>query len=153
MNLPIEASLVQFQKHGVRFHYPDIWQLEESVNDDDDIVITVSSDGTCFWSIHILNDSPPPPEVIKSCVDAFAEEYDDADATRAERWLAEMPAYAREVEFSCYELMNTASLQSVRTRDFTLLVFWQGTDHELEQYRPLLESMTESVHADSLLDE
>jgi len=152
MNLPIEASLVQFQKHGVKFHYPDIWQLEEAGSDDDDIVITVSSDGTCFWSIHILSNSPPPPQVVASCVAAFTDEYDDAEATVTERWLAEMPAYARDVEFSCYELMNTSSMQSVRTNDFTLLVLWQGTDHELEEYRPILDAMTDSVRADSLQD-
>ena len=69
-----------------------------------------------------------------------------------ERFLAEMPAYARDVEFSCYELMNTSSMQSVRTSDFTLLVLWQGADHELEEYRPVLDAMTDSVRADSLQD-
>lgn len=152
MDLPIEASLVQFRKHGIRFHYPDIWQLEEGGLEDDDIVITVSSDGTCFWSIHILSNSPPPPQAIESCVAAFTDEYEDAEVTPVERWLAEMPSYAREVEFSCYELMNTASMQSVRTGDFTLLVLWQGTDHELKEYQSLLELMTDSVRADSLLD-
>ena len=109
MNHPIEASLVQFQNHGVHFCYPDVWQLEEVGSDDDDILITVSGDGTCFWSIHILSNSPPPPQVIESCVAAFTDEYEDADATVSERLLAEMPAYARDVEFSCYDLMNTAS--------------------------------------------
>lgn len=152
MNHPIEASLIQFQNHGVHFCYPDVWQLEEVGSDDDDILITVSGDGTCFWSIHILSNSPPPPQVIESCVAAFTDEYEDADATVSERLLAEMPAYARDVEFSCYDLMNTASLQSVRTSDFTLLVLWQGADHELEEYRSVLEAMTDSVRADSLRD-
>ncbi len=151
MNIPIESSLVPFQKYGVRFYYPDIWDLEES-GDDDDIVLTVSSDGTCFWSLHILQQCPPPPQVIESCVVAFTEEYDDAEATTTETTLAEMPAASREVEFSCFEMMNTASLRSVRTSDFTLLVLWQGTDHELEEYRQLLEYMSASVRADSLLD-
>jgi hypothetical protein len=152
MNLPIEASLVLFQKHGVRFLYPDIWELEESETDDS-IVITVSSDGTCFWSMHILHHCPPPPQVVESCVAAFTEEYDDADQTPAERQLAEMRAFARDVEFSCFELMNTAALQCVRTTEFTLLVLWQGTDHELVEFRDLLESMTDSVRAESLLDD
>lgn len=153
MNIPIESSLVPYEKHGVRFFYPDIWELEEAAGEDDDIVISVSSDGTCFWTLHILHNSPPPPQVIDSCVAAFVEEYDDAEATSAERKLAEMPAAAQDVEFACFEMMNTASLQSVRTSDFTLLVLWQGTDHELDEYRQLLEYMTASVRADSLLDE
>lgn len=152
MNIPIEASFVLFHDHGVQFVYPDIWGLEEST-EDGDVVISVSSGGTCSWSIHILHSCPPPPQVIESCVAAFTEEYEDADVTPAKRQLAEMPADARDVEFSCFELMNTACLQSVRTTDFTLLVLWQGTDHELVEYRELLESMTNSVRADSLLDD
>lgn len=152
MNIPIEASLIPFQKHGIQFQYPDIWDLEEA-GEEDDIVLTISSDGTCFWTLHLLHQCPPPDQVIESCVAAFTEEYDDAETTPIERRLAEMPAIAQEVEFSCFEMMNTASLQSVRTTDFTMLVLWQGTDHELEEYRQLLEYMTSSVRADSLLDD
>jgi len=150
--MSIESSLQPFQKHGVQFLYPDIWELDET-EDADAVIVTISSDGTCFWAIHILGNCPPPPQVVDSCVEAFKEEYDDAEASVVDSRLAEMPAYARDMEFSCYELMNTASLQSVRTADFTLLVLWQGTDHELSEYRHVLEFMTSSVRADSLIDE
>ena len=150
--MSIESSLQPFQKHGVQFLYPDIWELDET-QEDDNVVITVSSDGTCFWAIHILADCPPPPHAVDSCIEAFTEEYDDAEASEIDGRLAEMPAYARDIEFSCYELMNTASLQSVRTTDFTLLVLWQGTDHELSEYRHILEFMTSSVRAESLIDD
>jgi hypothetical protein len=149
--MPIESSLQPFRNHGVRFVYPDIWELDET-QEDDNVIITVSSDGTCFWSIHILGDCPPPPHVVDSCIEAFQEEYDDAEASVADVRLAEMPAYARDVEFSCYELMNTASLQCVRTTDFTLLVLWQGTDHELSEHRHIFEFMTSSVRAESLIE-
>jgi len=153
MNIPIETSLIPFEKHGVQFVYPEVWELEEEELAEDNVVIlTVSGDGTCFWSLHILYDTPPPPQVVDTCIEAFREEYDDADATPVEQHFAGMPAYARDVEFSCYELMNTASLQSVRTSDFTLLGLWQGADHELEEYRTILEVMTNSVQVDSLQD-
>jgi hypothetical protein len=150
--MSIESSLQPFQKYGVQFLYPDIWELEETA-DDNNVIVTVSSEGTCFWAIHILGDCPPPPQAVESCIEAFMEEYEDAEASVANARLADMPAYARDLNFSCYELMNTASLQSVRTTDFTLLVLWQGTDHELSEYRHILEFMTSSVRAESLIDE
>lgn len=149
MNLPIEASLVPYHKHGVAFHYPEIWELDEAETDDG-IVVTVTSDGTCFWSLHILSACPPPPQVVESGIAAFEDEYEDAETTEIKTQMAEMPAFSREVEFSCYELMNTASLHSVRTSDFTLLVLWQGTDHELEEHRRVFELMTATIQADSL---
>ena len=65
--------------------------------------------------------------------------------------LAEMPAFCREVEFSCFELLNSVALSSVRSSKMTLLVWWQGTDHELESTRPILDGITQSVRILDLL--
>ena len=152
MNRPIESSLLPYEAHGIRFQRPDIWEFDE-LTEADDVILTASSEATCFWTLRILPGCPPPQDVIASCVDAFREEYPEIDITSVEYRLAGMTAVAREVEFACLEMLNTAGLFSVRTTDFTLLVWWQGTDHELSEYRSLLDHMTNSVRIDSLRDE
>ena len=151
MNIDFNDCIVPYSNHGVVFLYPDIWQLEEET-EGEDVIITVSTTGTCFWTLRILSASPPPPQVVESCVTAYQEEYEDAEFENVSCQLAEMPAYARDVNFFCMELMNMAALRSVRTSDFTLLVWWQGTSDDLEELRPVLEQMTESVRATALLD-
>ena len=151
MEIDIQNCLVSYSKHGVQFTYPDIWEIDEQT-EDDDVLITVSSTGTAFWTLRMLPSCPPPPQVVESCVEAFREEYEDVEVEQIECRLAEMPAYSRDLEFFCLELMNAVGLRSVRTSEFTLLVWWQGTDHELEECRPILDHMTHSVRADSLLD-
>jgi hypothetical protein len=63
-----------------------------------------------------------------------------------------MPAYSRDVTFFCMELLNTAAVRSVRTSDFTLLVWWQATSDDLEDSRRVFDQMTESVRATALMD-
>ena len=149
MNRPVESSLLPYEEHDIRFLRPDIWEFEE-VKDGDDIILTVSGENTCFWTLRILPECPAPTDAIESCVAAFRDDYDDIDVNPVETRLAGMPAVAREVEFECLELLNTVGLYSVRTADLTLLVWWQGTDHDLAEYRNLLDQMTQSVRILSL---
>ncbi len=152
MALDLSGCLNPYEAHGVRFLYPDIWELSEEQDAGGDVTITVLSDGAWFCTLRILADRPAPPDVVSSCIAAFREEYDDLDEYPSAIRLAEMPAVSRELEFSCLELINSASLCSVRGSEFTLLCWWQGTDHELQEVRPILEQMTSSVRILSLLE-
>lgn len=144
------SCLVTYERHGITFEYPGYWEITEEL-DDKDLLITVSGDSSCFWALRILHECPRPEEVVNSCVDAFKEEYDDAEVTETGGVLAEMPAVCREVEFSCFELLNSVALSSVRSSRMTLLTWWQGTDHELQSLRPVLERITQSVRILDLL--
>ena len=117
-----------------------------------DIVVSVSSERTCFWTVRIFVDAPPPPGVVQSCLAAFGEEYDDCEVTSVHSRLVEMPAFGRDVQFSCLDFLNTVALRSVRTTCFTLLVWWQGTDDEVAEYQNLLEQMTQSLRVMDLSD-
>ena len=144
------SCLVPYERHGVTFEYPGYWELTEEA-EDADILITVSGDTSCFWALRILHGCPRPDEVVNSCVEAFREEYDDMEVTDAGGVLAEMPAVCRELEFSCFELLNSVSLSSVRSSRMTLLAWWQGTDHELTDVRQILDRITQSVRILDLL--
>lgn len=151
MTIDFQDCLASYSKHGVQFSYPDIWEIDERM-EGTDVIVTVSSVGTCFWTLRILHGCPPPPQAVDSCVEAFQEEYEDMEVTTTECKVAEMPAYSRNLQFICLELTNTVGLCSVRTTDFTLLIWWQGTDHELEEAQPMIDHMTRSVRAVSLID-
>lgn len=144
MAADLPDGLVRYEGHGVRFEYPGCWELVEEA-DGGDVVLTVSGDGTCFWTLRILGECPRPEDVLNSCISAFQEEYDDAEVSDTSPHFADMPARGRELSFSCFELLNSVSLTCVRTTGMTLLNWWQGTDHELDQVRAVFEQMTQSV--------
>jgi len=144
MTIENSECLIRYEGHGVRFDYPGFWELTEE-RDGHDVVITITADGTCFWVLRILADNPPAEDVVNSGVEALQEEYDEAEVEVVATTLAQLPAFCREVGFSCFELLNSVSLTSVRISGRTLLVWWQGTDHELGEIRPLFEQLTQSV--------
>ena len=151
MTFDFQDCLIQYTKHGISFSYPDIWELHEEP-DGNDVTISLAPCATSFWTLRIMPECPPPRQVVESCIAAFKEEYDDAEVSESNVIISEMPAFSREVEFVCMELTNSVGLASVRTTDFTILVWWQGTDHELEEFRPIFDHMTRSIQIDSLKD-
>lgn len=151
MSFEFQDVLVPYRKNGVYFEYPDIWELTEQVVDND-TVISVSASETCFWLLRIVSDCSPPPQVVEACMSAFREEYDDLEEDTPDTSLAEMPAAAADATFFCMDMMNSIGLRSVRTMDFTLLLWWQSTHLELEENQDALQHMSQSVRLESMLD-
>lgn len=151
MSIDFQDCLVPWHKHGIQFSYPGIWEITEE-QDGTDVIITVTCNEGCFWTLRILPGCPAPPHVVESCVEAFQDEYEDVEVQQVDTQLAEMPAYARDLDFFFMELTNSVGLRSVRTSEATLLVWWQGTHHELLEMQPILDHMTRSVRADCLMD-
>ena len=51
----------------------------------------------------------------------------------------------RDVDFVCFELINSAFLRSFQTDRFTVLVLYQGFDGELAESRAVLEAISASL--------
>jgi hypothetical protein len=136
-----------YEANGVRFRYPGLWEISEEQSDDE-LTITVASPETSFWSLTLMPRRPRPEEVIESAVKAFQEEYDELDVYASEVELCHRTSVARDVEFVCLELLNSAFLRAFRTSRFSTLVYYQGTDQELEETRAILESITASLECD-----
>jgi hypothetical protein len=136
-----------YEGHGIRFRYPSDWQLREEEGDES-TCITVDSPDTSSWSISLFYDSPAPQQVVDSAVQAFREEYDEVDVYPSDEQLGERGGAARDVDFVCFELINSAFLRSFQTVRFTLLMLYQGFDGELETTRPILESISASLQLD-----
>ncbi|MBQ18123.1 MAG: hypothetical protein CMJ65_13455 [Planctomycetaceae bacterium] len=133
-----------YDDDGVRFAYPDSWELARE-EDTGEVRLTVSGDGTSFWSLTLFPSGPAAIEVVETAVDAFRDEYDELDVYCVEESLCGFPVEGRALEFVCLELINSAWLKGFETPGFTALVFYQGTDHELRQTRSVLEAITTSL--------
>ena len=138
----------EFAGNGVRFRYPELWELTEQQNEDG-VAMTVSGPGTSFWTLQLFFDAPAPEHVISQAVEAFRGEYDEFDFYPVSGELCGRPASGGDVEFVCLELINSAFLRAVQTERFTALVLFQGTDTELEETRKTLDAITASLHCDS----
>lgn len=137
----------EFTGCGVRFRYPDRWELSEEPSDEG-TTITVSSSGASFWTLSLFFDCPAPKDVVEQALDTFRAEYDELDVYSVSLELCQRPTSARDIEFVCLEMLNSAFLRSFQTEQFTALVLYQGTDQELEQTREALDAIANSLQYD-----
>ena len=139
-----------YSAHGVRFRYPGFWELTED-DDGQDVIVTVASADTSFWILSLIAGRPDPKRVIREAVDTFRDEYKELDEYSAEAKIHTADCEARDLQFVQYELINSAFLRACGAGSRTLLILYQGTDHELEHTRPILEEITASVEWDEPL--
>ena len=76
------------------------------------------------------------------------QDYEEVEVVSQVGSLCGLPSLGRDLDFVCFDLMNSAILHSFQTSDLTVLVIYQGTDHELTSTRPLLEEITASLRCD-----
>ncbi len=144
MNDDTDFLLTEYSGHGVRFLYPGYWEVREE-QDGEDVILTAAADDSCFWLLRVIADRPSPEQVLQDCLAALQEEYEDLEQQQEPILIAGRRALSCEVTFSCLELLNAAGFCSVRSGAATLLIWWQCTDHELADVRPVFQRMTQSV--------
>lgn len=132
-----------YRGHGIQFRYPGDWIVTEDVGPDE-TTISVHSSGVSYWSLTLIDDAPDPSDIIDTVLGAYRGEYSDLDVYEPTSKFR-FPAVARDIDFVCLDLVNSASVMAFRTNRRTVLVVFQGTDRELELTRSVLESMTESL--------
>lgn len=135
-----------FNEYGITFEYPDDWELTKQVDEaHGEIQISVHNDDSSFWVISLFLAEIPPEKLLNSSLEAFREEYDELDVYQTEVKLAGKACLARDIEFVCSELINSAFLRVFQTDLFTAFVLYQGTDQELSNTRKDLEAISASL--------
>lgn len=137
----------EYAEHGLRFSYPQDWELSEQ-REGDEISITVNSPQTAFWTVTLFLDRPDPKRVMKAALDAFRQEYPELDVYPVKTRVCGQVSLARNLDFVCLELLNSAWLRTLRTPDFTIFVLYQAHDAELKVNGPILKQITKSMEVD-----
>ncbi len=133
-----------YSGQGVRFRYPEDWELSEE-SGPAETSISVRGPGTAFWMLSLIDGNAEPEDVLQTAVNAFQEEYPDLDIYETSTPGDDPSARCVELGFLCFELTNSAFLRAFRTGQVTALVIYQATDHELDDVQAQLETITHSL--------
>lgn len=132
---------------GIRFQYPEDWGIQEQSQGEEHL-ITVSSPATTFWSLGLFYGAPTPEHVVQTVLRALEDDYPEMDVYESRETLLERQTVARDVEFVCLELLNSARIRAFQTEQFTVLIMSQSTDDEFEEMEPVLDAITQSLECD-----
>lgn len=134
-----------YEDRGIRFEYPDDWELE--VNDDGPItMVSVQSNGGLAFALVTVDETRPAPAAMADeALSAMREEYPTLDAVPALETIGGHRAVGHDVEFISLDMTNACAIRCFRTPRRTVMVFGQWSDLEAEESEPQIQGVCRSL--------
>src|SRR5262245_54278266 len=103
----------QFEREGIRFQYPDNWQLE-SEETDGGWNVSVQSPATAFLVMSFHPDEDDPARLADKTLEAMRDDYPQLEADTAVETLAGQPAIGHDIDFFAFDLTNSCWTRCLR---------------------------------------
>jgi hypothetical protein len=136
-----------FEQDGVRFSYPENWQLDRQ-DTDGGWTVSVQSPETAFFLLSYDAEMPEPERMADTALEAMRSEYPELESDEAVESLAGQPAVGYDVRFFSFDLTNSCWLRSFYGGGGTVLAMWQANDLELDRVEPVLRAICASIHVE-----
>lgn len=136
-----------FDKLGIRFQYPENWQLDESEIGEEFSTITVYSPAGAFWSVSNHPAKLDPGKLADRALQTMRGEYQDLDSEKVHESIAGLELVGYDMNFYCLDLTNTAQVRGFRAGDRVWLVLYQADDREYAAIEPVFRAITTSLLA------
>lgn len=136
-----------YEKLGIRFEYPDNWELDEEEALAGQNAVSVYSPGGAFWAVVVHQPPVSPEELAATALRTMRQQYDDLDADPIEENVAGQTLVGYDMNFYCLDLTNTAQVRSCRTENAVLVVFYQAEDREFAEVEGVFRAITLSLLA------
>jgi hypothetical protein len=133
-----------FEEDGIRFQYPDTWQLSRE-EADGGWTVSVQSPNTAFFLLTFDENMPDIDQVTATVLDALKTDYPELEAEDALESIAGQPAMGHNIRFFSFDLTNTCCTRSFYSDTGTILVMWQANDLELDAVEPIFKAMLASL--------
>jgi hypothetical protein len=135
----------KFDKMGISFQYPENWTLDDS----DAILgrrsVTVYSPGGAFWSVAIHSASADPAKLAAAVVETMKKEYSSVEVDDVEETLADHDLIGYDLAFYYLDLINTATIRSLRAGTMVFTIYCQGEDREFDRLQMVFRAITASL--------
>ena len=134
-----------FEKFGVRFLYPENWSITDIDDDSWPRSVTLQSNDTGFWSLHVYPPLDQAKPVVDELVSAIRDEFSDLEVLPAEETLDDTPAAGVDIAFFYLDLLVEAKIRYVQTPSNTLVWHYQAESREFEQVEPVFQAIAVSL--------
>lgn len=134
----------EYNSHGIRFQYPENWQVEEDDLWTGQQSVTVYSPGGAFWSVSVYPRGTDPQKLAEAAVSAMRQEYETLESYPFAPRLGGWESVGYEMNFFHLDLVCMAQVHAIQTEQGTYVFFAQGWDQEFEKLAMVFEAMTVS---------
>jgi hypothetical protein len=137
----------KFDDSGIRFLYPENWQLERQ-EAEDGWTVSVQSPDTAFLLISVNEEMPSTEQMLATTLEAMRADYPDLEADDCVDALAGQPAVGHDIRFTSLDLTNTCWTRSFYSAAGTVLVLCQCNDLESATHEKVLRAICASLEVD-----
>ncbi len=134
-----------YQKLGVRFLYPENWQVQDEEQDDWPRTVTLQSEQTSFWSLYLYPPGHDARQAVTEVIGSIRELYDDLEVLPAKETIAEQEAKGVDIAFFYLDLLVEARIRCLKTPSGLVLWHFQAESREFDQMEPVFQAITTSL--------
>lgn len=124
----------EYKKNGVHFLYPENWHLDDILLEEGNFAVELNSPDGAFWMLTV-SETQSPEELAESARNALMAEYRDLESVPTTKMIAGRTLNGFDMDFMCFDLVNTAMILAFADKDRTYAIFWQADDQLLSQSR------------------
>ena len=133
-----------YERFGVKFLYPENWQLmEEEVDEWPKSISVVSPDGA-FLSLFVYEGSVDLRGLVREAVDAMEQEYEDIESDEVLQ-PADGSDYGYNIDFYCLDLVITAQIRGALLPGKAVVWQCQAENREFDKCELVFRAITTSL--------
>jgi len=136
-----------FEESGLRFQYPETWEMTREDNPNG-WTVALQSPETAFILITYDGDMPEPELMAETALEAMTNEYAGLEAEEKADIVASLAAVGHDMRFFAFDLTNSCWTRSFYCGGGTVLVLWQANDLELERLEPTIAAIVKSMEVE-----
>ena len=131
-----------FEKHGLSFQYPENWELQHEIADEQTVEIQLVAPSGAFWSLLAFPNDEDPEVLMKLILDSLIQQYDSVEYVPAKESFANAEASGYDVHFFCLDLLVTTRLRYIKGTDHHLILMCQAENREFEKMDLVFKAIT-----------
>ena len=133
-----------YDKFGVKFLYPDNWQIVEEEGNDWPKTVTVQSPDGAFLSLYIYEWGVNLRDLVREAVEAMKQEYEDIEAEEILQ-PTDGSDYGYNLDFYCLDLVITAQIRGALVPGKALVWQCQAENREFDKCELVFRAITTSL--------
>lgn len=136
-----------YRQFGVRFLYPENWELADEPSNDLPRVLSVTSPTGGFWTLHVYDAAAEPADLADEVLGSMKQEYDSLEWEEVKEQIGPCQAAGYDMEFYCLDFVTSARVRAFRQGARTYVVLAQAESRDFDKLADVFRAITLSLFA------
>lgn len=141
-----------FEEYGVRFMYPDNWEISERAAGEESVGVTIESPDGAFFSLNRYHRQSDSDSLKEQVIAAMRAEYNEIEAVPYKSPDAREGESGSELHFFVLDLLVTVRILVIPDGADLLLLQIQAENRQFDKHELVFEAMLKTLR-DSLAAE